>query len=129
VTPQECKQYRAIGRRLADVLRQRQGQIPSPAAMRGIAADLVGEKAELLLPLKDLVNRPGFQRLISKAGSGSGSVERQALLAELEATFTPVVIRAIEELLGGFMDLPTTAAQVPVGNEARFDHAANSQCV
>lgn len=126
MTPEERKQYRAIGGRLAVVLRQRQGQLPSPAAMQGIAADLVGDKTELLLPLKDLVSRPGFQSLISQAGSGRGTVERQALLAELEATFASTVIRAMGELLGGFLDLPATAAQVPVGNEARVNRAANS---
>ena len=126
MTPEERTQYRAIGGRLAVVLRQRQGQLPSPAAMQGIAADLVGDKTELLLPLKDLVSRPGFQSLISQAGSGRGTAERQALLAELEATFASTVIRAMGELLGGFLDLPATAAQVPVGNEARVNRAANS---
>ena len=126
MTPQERKQCRAIGGRLAVLLRQRQGQLPSPAAMQGIAADLVADKTELLLPLKDLVSRPGFKGLMSKAGSGSGTVELQTLLAELETTFAPVVIRAMEELLSGFLDLPASAAQVLEGNESRFDGVANN---
>ena len=109
MTPQEQKQYRAIGGRLAVVLRQRHGQLPAPAALQAIAADLVGARTELLLPLKDLVSRPGFQQLIAKAGSGGGAVERRALLADLEMTFTPAVISALEELLGGFLDLPSAA--------------------
>lgn len=109
MTPQERKQYRAIGGRLAVVLRQRQGQRSSGAALQAIAADLVGERTELLLPLKDLVSRPGFELLMAKAGSGRGVVERRALLADLERTFSPAVITALEELLGGFLDLPTTA--------------------
>ena len=113
MTPQERKQYRAIGGRLAVVLRQRHGQLPSPAAMQGIAADLVGDKTELLLPMKDLLSRPGFQLLVAKAGSGRGVVERQALLADLERTFSPAVITALEELLGGFLDLPMTSGPSP----------------
>ena len=113
MTPQERKQYRAIGGRLAVVLRQRHGQLPSPAAMQGIAADLVGDKTELLLPMKDLLSRPGFQLLVAKAGSGRGVVERQALLADLERTFSPAVITALEELLGGFLDLPMTSGSSP----------------
>jgi hypothetical protein len=109
VTPQERKQYRAIGGRLAVVLRQRQGQRSSAAALQAIAADLVGERTELLLPLKDLVSRPGFELLAAKAGSGRGVVERHALLADLERTFSPAVIAALEELLGGFLDLPATS--------------------
>ena len=113
MTSQERKQHRAIGGRLAVVLRQRQGKLPSPAAMQGIAADLVGDKTELLLPLKDLLSRPGFQVLVAKAGSGRGVVERQALLADLERTFSPAVITAMEELLGGFLDLPMTSGLTP----------------
>jgi len=113
VTPQERKQYRAIGGRLAVVLRQRQGEPPSSAALQAIAADLVGNKTELLLPLKDLVSRPGFQLLVAKAGSGRGVVERRALLADLERTFSPAMITALEELLGGFLDLPTSSGQSP----------------
>jgi hypothetical protein len=109
VTPQERKQYRAIGGRLAVVLRQRQGQRSSGAALQAIAADLVGERTELLLPLKDLVSRPGFELLVTKAGSGLGMVERRALLADLERTFNPAVITALEELLGGFLDLPAAS--------------------
>ena len=63
--------------------------------------------------MKDLLSRPGFQLLVAKAGSGRGVVERQALLADLERTFSPAVITALEELLGGFLDLPMTSGSSP----------------
>lgn len=81
--------------------------------MQAIAADLVADRTELLTPLKDLVSRPGFQLLVAKAGSGRGVVERRALLADLERTFSPAVITALEELLGGFLDLPMTSGSAP----------------
>lgn len=109
MTPEEQKQHRAIGGRLAVVLRQSQGQQKTPAALQAIAADLLGERTELLVPLKELVSRPGFRQLITKAGSGSGAVERRALLVDLEKTFSPAVITALEELLAGFLDLPSAA--------------------
>jgi len=133
VTPQERKEYRAIGGRLAVVLRQRQGEPPSAAALQAIAADLVGDKTELLLPLKDLVSRPGFQLLVAKAGSGRGVVERRALLADLERTFSPAVITALEELLGGFLDLPMASGSAPSevrtepGSAPRAQERANQQ--
>ena len=107
MTPQQQKQYKAIGGRLAVVLREHHGQPFTTATLQAIAADLVGARTELLLPLKDLVSRPGFQQLIAKAGSGSGGVELRALLADLEMTFTPALINALEEVLNGFLDLPT----------------------
>ena len=109
MTPQQRKEYRAIGGRLAVVLRQPQGALPSAAILQAIAADLVGKRTDLLLPLKELVSRPGFQQLITKAGRGSGAVERRALLADFEKTFTPAVIAALEELLAGFLDLRMTS--------------------
>ncbi len=121
MTAKERTQYRAIGGRLAVVLRQRQGQRLSAAALQAIAADLVGERTELLLPLKDLVSRPGFQLLVTKAGSGRGVVERRALLTDMEKTFNPEVITVLEELLGGFLDLPGTldSPAVEVRSEPR----------
>lgn len=110
VTPQDQKQYRSLGGQLATVLRQREGQQLSASTLQAIAADLVGDRTELLLPLKELVIRPGFELLVSKAGSGHGVVERRALLADLERTFSPAVITALEELLGGFLDLPAASA-------------------
>ena len=89
------------------MLREHHGQPFTTATLQAIAADLVGARTELLLPLKDLVSRPGFQQLIAKAGSGSGGVELRALLADLEMTFTPALINALEEVLNGFLDLPT----------------------
>lgn len=120
MTPQERKLYRAIGGRLAVLLRERRGEQVRPAALQAIAADLLGNKTELLLPLKELVSRPGFQLLMAKAGSGSGVLERSALLADLERTFSPAVMTALHELLGGFLDLPTTSYLAPAeGGNAR----------
>lgn len=127
MTPQERNEYRAIGGRLAVVLRQRQGERPSSAALQAIAADLVGDKMELLLPLKDLVSRPGFQLLVAKAGSGRGVVERRALLVDLERTFSPTVITALEELLGGFLDLPISSGQAPSKVQTELPSAARAQ--
>ena len=73
-------------------------------------ADLAADQQELLLPLKDLVNRPGFQALIPRAGSGSGAVQRDVLIQAMEATFSRPVIQALRELLDGFLDLPQASA-------------------
>lgn len=108
--PDQVQQYRLIGNRLAQVLRQRGGPLPPPAQLQGMAADLLGSHTELLLPLRDLINRPAFVAVAAKAGSGSGALQRDALLQELSSTFAPGLMEALAEVLNGFLDLPAGGA-------------------
>ena len=103
--------WRELGQRLAHVLRQNPGTITTPARLQGLVADLAADQQELLLPLKDLVNRPAFQALIPRAGSGSGAVQRDVLIQAMEATFSRQVIQALAEVLDGFLDLPPGSAR------------------
>ena len=106
MTPEQRRQYRAIGGRLALYVRQQQSGLPPVSTLLAVAADLAGEQGQLVLPLRELVSRPSFPSLAAKAGSGSGSLERQALLQSMEATFAPALIAALGEILSGFLDLP-----------------------
>lgn len=106
VTPEQRRQCRAIGSRLAVYVRQPGARRPSASTLQAVAADLAAGNGDLVLPLKDLVTRPAFQQLTSKAGSGRGSLERQALLQTLQSTFAPSVVDALAEVLSGFLDLP-----------------------
>jgi hypothetical protein len=99
-----------LGQRLAYLLGQSSEAIITPARLQGLVADLASDQQELLLPLKDLVNRPAFQVLISKASSGSGAVQRDVLIKAMEATFSRQVMQAIQEVLDGFLDLPPGSA-------------------
>jgi hypothetical protein len=120
-------QYRELGQRLAQTLMQSGGGITTPARLQGLVGDLVADQQELLLPLKDLVCRPGFQALISRAGSGTGAIQRDVLLQNLEVTYSHRVVTAIGDVLDGFLDLvpetkaqllalPSPTAQPPAGN-------------
>ncbi|MDA7435791.1 hypothetical protein N8630_02005 [Synechococcus sp. AH-601-C19] len=126
MTPQEQNQYRSIGARLAVVLRQGKGESSSAPRLQAIAADLLGDRAELLTPLKDLVSRPGFELLVAKAGSGRGVVERRALLADMERTYSRAVIDALEELVNGFLDLPQDASSLPIQEKVKADSTLNA---
>ena len=106
-------QMRELGQRLADTLRQNNGTIDSPARLQALVADLVAERQELLLPLRDLVARPAFQALIPRAGSGGGAMQRDVLIQDMGVTFSLPVIAAIGELLDGFLDLPPGSAAQP----------------
>lgn len=107
MTPEQRSQYRAVGGRLAAYVRQLADDLPPSASLQAVVSDLVGNNGELALPLKDLVSRPGFRSLTRKAGSGSGSLERNALLQSMQATFSLQVIEALVEMLSGFLDLPS----------------------
>jgi hypothetical protein len=110
-------QWRELGARLAISLGHSNsrglshGAITTPARLQGLVADLAAEHQNLLLPLKDLVTRPAFQALIPKALSGSGAVQRDVLIQDMEATFSQQVIAALAELLDGFLDLPPGSAE------------------
>ena len=99
-------QWRELGKSLAHALGQSNGAMTTPARLQGLVADVAAEHTELLMPLKELVSRPAFQALVPKAGSGSGVVQRDVLIQDLEATFSLPVISALAELLDGFLDLP-----------------------
>ncbi|MFM7240449.1 MAG: hypothetical protein ACKOZN_12800, partial [Cyanobium sp.] len=102
--------WRELGQRLARTLSQSSSPISTPARLQGLVADLAADQQELLLPLKDLVSRPAFQALIPRAGSGSGAVQRDVLIQAMEATFSSQVMRAMAEVLNGFLDLPPGSA-------------------
>jgi hypothetical protein len=91
--------------------------LPPVSTLLAVAADLAGEQSQLVLPLRELVNRPSFPSLAGKAGSGSGSLERQAFLQSMEATFSPALIAALGEILSGFLDLP--AGPTPSQNSSQ----------
>lgn len=112
MTPEQRRLYRAIGGRLALFVRQQQAAFPSVSALQAVAADLAADQSQMVLPLRELVSRPGFRALAPRAGSGSGALECQALLQTLDATFTPTLIAALGEVLAGFLDLPSPAKPV-----------------
>ena len=105
--------YRMIGSKLAESLRERNIDLLSIHQLQAIAADEAGACAELVLPLKELVVMPAFKALVQKAGSGSGALQRDSLLRELSSIFSGPIIIAIGQLLDGFLNLPLDAASRP----------------
>lgn len=105
-TPPAERTLRNLGADLARYVRVWGGSSPSAARWQSLVADLVSDHPGLELPLRDLINRPGFQALIARAGSGQGVLERDALMQQLQSTFAPQVLIAVEAVLNGFLDLP-----------------------
>lgn len=113
----EQSQWRELGQRLADYLQRMDVTDVTPARVQGLVADLVGEHQALLLPLKDLVSRPAFQALIPLAGSGSGALQRDALVSEIQTTFAQQLVTGLGDLLDGFLELPQRDTGRPAAAE------------
>ena len=110
--------YRQIGQALADHIKQSSG-VPTGAALQGMIADLAADQPELLLPMRDLVSRPAFRALLTKADSGSGMLQRDALINEVRPLYSGQVLEALSELLNGFLNLQssTNQNQTPPGRQ------------
>jgi len=110
--------YRQIGQALADHIKQSSG-VPTGAALQGMIADLAADQPELLLPMRDLVSRPAFRALLTKADSGSGMLQRDALINEVRPLYSDQVLEALSELLNGFLNLQssTNQNQTPPGRQ------------
>ena len=79
--------------------------------------DLIGADTILLNPLRDLLQRPGFQQLIGLKNQGQLLSSRDALLQDLAQVYSPAVLRRLEAVLQGCLNLPapapTPAAPLP----------------
>lgn len=98
-----------LGQRLAEAL-QSQPQAP-PSQVIAILSDLLGADVSLLLPLRDLVGRPGFQSLAPwRLGHGSRQAKRDALLQSLGETYNPQVLARLAFFLDGYLESQAPSA-------------------
>ncbi len=112
---------RAIGSKLAAWLQSNSDRGANLTMLQGMVADLVGERSELIVPLKDLVCRPSFQALVPLAGSGRGHLQRDALLQEVSRTFAPSVVAMVADVLSGFLAIPAGSTAAGASQPASTD--------
>ena len=106
----EGSELRLLGERLAGYLRQTGGRSQSAAGRQALVADLFAGRDDLLIPLKDLVSRPSFAALLAPSGGQPAAIQRDALLAELQALYAPAVVARLAEVLNGVLGLGAGAA-------------------
>lgn len=110
-SPEELQQ---MGKQLAlFILQQKTSKTISIAKLQGFVADCTAVDANLGPPLKDLVSRPSFLSLVSKASSSSGQLQKDALIEEIRAIYTSSTIHSINEFLNGFLDLNSGQREHP----------------
>ncbi len=113
VPSEQLQRYRSIGVRLAEFCQTRDQSQLTPAALQAVIADLAGDQAKLLIPLRDLVIRADLRTLAAQAGSGQAMALRDGLLQDLRSTYSPAVVAALAEVLNGLLDLPSDVPQRP----------------
>lgn len=106
----QLAQYR-VGAELARYVRSRTGQEALPVtALQAVVADITALTPDLAIPLSDLVSRQSFQVLIPLAGSGSGELQRKALVDDIRKLYNQDVVQSLVEVLNGFLGLKRETA-------------------
>lgn len=94
----------SLGSQLGDYVQRQNGRPPSLAALQGVVADLAVSQPDLQAPLRDLVSRQSFAALLPHARSGSGLIQRDALIQEISRVYHPDMLVRVEQVLNGFLD-------------------------
>ncbi|MCP9926175.1 tetratricopeptide repeat protein [Synechococcus lacustris C3-12m-Tous] len=95
---------RRLGSQFGEYVSRQKGNVPSPAALQGVIADLAAGESELIAPLRDLVSKQSFTALLPYARSNGGLIQRDALIQEISRVYHPDVLVRVEEVLNGFLD-------------------------
>ncbi len=108
VKPEQLQRYRRIGVQLAQFCQARDQRELSAAALQAVIADLAADQATLLVPLRDLISRMDLRSVWPLSNRAQAQVLRDGLLQDLRATYAPVVVEALGEVLNGLLDLPAS---------------------
>ena len=119
---QPYKIYRKIGRSLAAHVIAKPDLCRNSAVLAALVSDLAESSFDQVAPIRDLICRPGFQKLIPLVRSNSGALYRDALASELRPIYSESVIRGLTELLNEFLDL----ADSTIAEPDKILHRANN---
>lgn len=108
VKPEQLQRYRRIGVQLAQFCQARDQRELSAAALQAVIADLAADQATLLVPLRDLISRMDLRSVWPLSNRAQAQALRDGLLQDLRATYAPVVVEALGEVLNGLLDLPAS---------------------
>ena len=108
VQSEQLQRYRRIGVQLAQFCQARDQRELSAAALQAVIADLAADQATLLVPLRDLISRMDLRSVWPLSNRAQAQALRDGLLQDLRATYAPVVVEALGEVLNGLLDLPAS---------------------
>ena len=102
-----------LGQRLAGWIGLRGGQNFALAPILSQVQDLLGADTSLLVPLRDLLQRPAFRSLFSGEGHSVQLGRRDALLADLAGTYTAALLSRLALVIDGCLGLPADPSSLP----------------
>lgn len=104
-----------LGQRLAAQIAARGGARFEAAPLLSQVQDWLGADTALLVPMRDLLQRPAFRSLFSGEAASVQLGRRDALLADLASTYTPAVLHRLALVIDGCLGLPagTPAPSLP----------------
>jgi hypothetical protein len=108
--------YKEVGFRLRAFI---QTCNPSIQQVQGLLSDLLADD-ELLFPMRDVVARPIFISIRDLTGSGSGLVQREALLSEVGRTYLPTVVLNVGHLIDGILEKAQDDADLSANKSHSF---------
>lgn len=95
------RDYKDVGTKLSAYIRVNH---PTTQQIQGFLGDLLADD-DLLLIMKDVVARPSFSALKNLAGSGKGTIQREALLRELSRSYLPSLVDSVGVLISGMISI------------------------
>lgn len=107
-----------LGQQLAAWIVERGQASIGSATLLSRLQDELGADTALLLPLRDLLQRPAFRSLFSGEAASVQRGRRDALLADLAGTYAPAVLQRLALVIDGCLGLPATAAALPAATAA-----------
>lgn len=72
--------------------------------------DLLGADTTLLIPLRDLFQRPAFRQLFTLGSQGQALNARDALLGDLAQVYSPAILSRLDAVLRGCLNLSANAS-------------------
>ena len=101
--------YRQVGGQMGAYIRANN---PSTHQIQALVADLLAGD-ELFITMREVVGCSSFSPLKPLAGTGTGAVQRDALLQELSQRYLPQVVEEVGRLLDGMLDLSPPSGMRP----------------
>ena len=93
----------SLGRQLGEYAKYQSSNRLNTQALQGVIADLSADMPDIQAPLRDLVTRQSFQSLLPHARSGSGYIQRDALIQDISRIYNPDTLLHLEAVLNGFL--------------------------
>lgn len=94
-------EYREIGAKIGFFIKSNN---PTSQQIQGLLGDLLAGD-EILPAMRLVVSGESFSAFHNLIMSGTGALQRAALLQELERTYLPSIVSSIGQIVGGMLDL------------------------